>query len=71
MRVLCLQEKGTATYSNLKVHHLLGEGAHLIVEAEPVFSRIVRGEHEIALSLLRSIHDDLVRRSDNRVVDIE
>jgi hypothetical protein len=71
LRVSRLATECNVTYSNLKVYHLLGKGAHLIVEAEPVFSRIIRREYEIALALLRSIKDDLVRRANDRVVDIE
>jgi hypothetical protein len=77
IRFVTLREQGAClasdkgTYSNLKVHHLLGERAHFIVEAEPVLSRIVRRKHEIALSLLCSIEYNLVRGSDHRVVHIE
>lgn len=48
------------TYRNLKVDHLLGECAHLVVEAEAVLARVVRREDEVALSLFYAIENDLV-----------
>jgi hypothetical protein len=59
------------TYGNFEIDHLLCESAHLVVEAETVFSHIIGREYEIALSLLGSVEDDLVCGTDNRVVDIE
>ena len=59
------------TYGDLEIDHLLGESAHLIVEAEAVFAHVKRCEDEIALSLLGSVENDFVCGADNRVVDIE
>jgi hypothetical protein len=59
------------TYSDLKVDHLLRECAHLVVEAEPVLSGIVGREDKVTLSLLRSVENDLVCGTNDRVIDIE
>jgi hypothetical protein len=59
------------TYSDLKIHHLLRKGAHLIVEAEPVLPGIVCGEYKVTLSLLGSVEYDLVRGTNDRVVNVE
>jgi hypothetical protein len=40
------------TDSNLKVNKLLGERAHLVVEAELVFADLVCREDKVSLSLL-------------------
>jgi hypothetical protein len=60
-----------STYSYFKINKLLRECAHLIVEAKSVFSGLACGEDEVSLSLLFPIHDDLVPRSHNLVIDIE
>jgi hypothetical protein len=52
--------QGTS-YGNLKVHKLLGERAHLVVEAEAVLAHLVGREDEIALALLHPVEDDLLR----------
>jgi hypothetical protein len=62
---------GRWTNRNLKVHKLLGEGAHLIIEAELVFANLVRCEDEIALPLLLPVHDDFVVGAGNLVVHIK
>jgi hypothetical protein len=59
------------TYGDFKIDHFLRESAHLVVEAETVFSHFIRREHEVALPLLGSIEDNPVRGADNQVVDIE
>jgi hypothetical protein len=59
------------TYSNLEIHKFLRKSTHLIIKAESIFARFQGREHEITLSLLLPIHNDLVLRSDNLVVDIE
>lgn len=59
------------TYGDLEIDHLLGESAHLIVEAEAVFAHVKRCEDKIALSLLGAVENDFVCGADNRVVDIE
>lgn len=60
-----------ATYCNLEVHHLVSIGGHLIAEAESVFSNSLRREDKISLPLLLSIHDLLVIRTYDVIVDIE
>lgn len=59
------------TNRNLEVHHLVREGAHLIVEAELVFSDLVRSEDEIALPFLLSVQDALASGPSDFVIDIE
>jgi len=59
------------TYSDLEIHHLFRERRHLIVEAEPVLSNIIRREHKVALALLCPIKYHLLRGSVHNVVDIE
>jgi len=58
-------------YSNLKIHRLLRDRAHLIVKAETVFPDLVGGENKVALSLLFAFEDDAVARADDAVVDVE
>jgi hypothetical protein len=43
----------------------------LIVEAESVFARLASCEDKVALSLLLSIHDDLLVGAHNLVIDVE
>jgi len=64
------EERG-ATYSDLEIHHLLRESAHLIVEAEHVFSSLFCGEHRVYLPLLAVLHNDLAIGSRHAVVDVE
>jgi hypothetical protein len=59
------------TYSDFKVDEFLCECAHLIVEAESVFSSLGRCEDEVPLSLLLTIHHDLVSWTNNLVINIE
>jgi len=59
------------TYGDFEIDHLLRKSAHLVVEAETVFSHIVCREYKVALSLLGSIQDGLVCWADNQIVDIE
>ena len=63
--------RAEGTYSDFEIHKLLRECTHLVVKAEPVFSRLACRKDEVALALLFPIHDDLVRRAHNLVVDIE
>ena len=64
--------KGTGeSYSYLKVYHLLNESAHLIVEAEPVFSLLFRGKDKVTLTFLLALHDNPVTGPHNTVVNIE
>lgn len=62
---------GPGTDRNLKVDKLLAVRAHVVVEAERVLSNLVRRENEVALPLLLALHDDLVIRPCNDVVDIK
>lgn len=58
-------------YRNFEVNHLLGKSAHIIIEAEPVFARLLRRKHKISLAFLLGVHNDLVPGAHNAVVDIE
>lgn len=60
-----------ATYSNLKIHQLFCECAHLIVEAEPIFSSLLCCENGVELPLMGVLHYGLAIGSRNCVVDIE
>lgn len=40
-------EQQGPTYSDLEIHHLLREGAHLIIETEHVFSSLFRCEYRV------------------------
>ena len=59
------------TYSNLKVHHLIRECRHLVVEAYPVLARILRRKDKVSLSFFFSTHDLLVIRSHHLVIDVK
>lgn len=59
------------TYGNLKVHHLLGECRHLVVEAELVFADALGCEDEVALALLVAVQDDLAAGRGHGEVNIE
>lgn len=58
-------------YSDFEVNHFLGKSAHIIIEAEPVFARLLRRKYKIPLAFLLGVHDDLVAGAHNAVVDIE
>lgn len=62
---------GCGAHRNLKVDELVGDGAHLVVEAELVVTDLVAGEDEVALALLLALGDDLARRGVDLEVDIE
>lgn len=64
-------DKRRKTYRNLEINKLLCESTHLIIEAEPIFSRLTSREHEITLSFLLSIKNDFISRSYNLIIDIE
>ena len=59
------------TYSDFKVDEFLCECAHLVIKAESVFSSLGRCEDEVPLSLLLTIHHDLVSWTNNLVINIE
>ena len=60
-----------SAYGKLEIHHLVRHGAHIVVEAGSVISRIGGREHEVALPLLSPLHDHPVVGADNLVIDIE
>lgn len=64
----CKEER---TYGDFKIHDFLREGAHLVVEAEPIFSCVGGGEYKVALALFLVLHDYLLVRAYHTVVDIE
>lgn len=59
------------TNGNLEINKLLGECAHLVVEAERVLANLVRREDEVALTLLFAVQDDLLVGGLHNIVDIE
>ncbi len=59
------------TYGDLKVHHLLDPGAHLVVEAEAVLARLFCREDGVELPLFTVLHYDLVVGAYDAVVDVE
>lgn len=59
------------TYGDFEIYGFLCEGAHFVVEAEPVFSCVGGGEYKVALALFLVVHDDLLVRADYAVVDVE
>ena len=59
------------TYRNLKIHHLVRECRHFVIEAEPILSWILRGEDEITLPFFLPFHYFLVIGPVYRIVDIE
>jgi hypothetical protein len=63
--------KDRRTYSDLEIHKLLCECAHLVIEAEPVFPDLQGREDEVALALLLAVHDDLVVGAGHLIIDIE
>lgn len=48
-------------HSNFKVDKLLGERAHLVVEAKAIFANLVGRENEVALSFFGTVKDDFLR----------
>lgn len=62
---------GHGAHRNLEVDELVGDGAHLVVEAKLVVTDLVAGEDEVALALLLALRDDLARRGVDLEVDIE
>ena len=59
------------TNRNLEVNKLLGECAHLIVEAERVVADPSSSKDKVALTLLLAREDDLAAGALDNVVDIE
>lgn len=58
-------------YCDFEVYHLLGKSTHIIIEAESVFPRVLCCKHKIALTFLLGVHNDLVARAHNAIVDIK
>jgi hypothetical protein len=58
-------------HGNLKVDEFLRVRAHLVVEAELVLARFLRGKDEIALPLLLAVQDVPPVRASHFIVDIE
>ena len=59
------------THGNFKIDKFLCKCAHLIVKAESVFAHIRCCEDEVSLSLLLSIHNNLVLWAYNLIIDIK
>lgn len=59
------------SYRDLKVHHLVGERAHLVAETKLVLAHLLCGKDIVSLSLFDTRQDLLVSRSVDFVVDIE
>lgn len=56
---------------DVEVDELLGEGGHVVLEAERVFPDVVRGENVVALALALAIEDDFVVGVFDFEVDVE
>ena len=54
-----MSERREVIYGYFKIDHLVGVGAHLIVEAEFVFTGILCREDRVNLSFLAVFHDDV------------
>lgn len=63
--------KRRQTYSDLEIHKLLRERAHLVIKAEFVLPRLQRREDEVTLALLFPVQDDLLVRARHLVIDVE
>lgn len=59
------------TYSYLEIHHLLGESAHLIVEAKSVLARVFCRKDKVTLAFLYPIHDDSFIWTNNNIINVE
>lgn len=68
---LSLYSRVKQTYSDLKIDNFIGDGAHLIIEAEAVFADFVSREDKVALSLFVAFHDPFLVRAVDAVVDVE
>ena len=70
----CVWDRGRVkrdAYRDLEVHRLLRKGAHLVVEAEAVFARVVGREDEVTLALFGAVEDHLLVGARDGVVDVE
>ena len=56
---------------DVEVDELLGERAHVVLEAEGVFADVVCSENVVALALAYAIEEDLVVGVLHLVVDVE
>ena len=59
------------TYGYFEVYHLVCKGGHVVVEADAVFSDVLRGKDEVALAFFLVLHDHFVVGTDDAVVDVE
>jgi len=55
--------RNSASYRNLKVDKLVCEGRDGVVEAEAVFTRVVRSKDVITLTLLLAFQDNFLLAS--------
>lgn len=46
------------TYGDFKVYELIGNGRHVVVEAEAVLAGFIGGEDKVALPFLLALEDD-------------
>lgn len=70
--MLCITPEGKIeTYSYFEIDKLIGDGTHLVVEAERVVTNIVASEHKVSLALLLAVGDNLARGSSDLEIDIE
>jgi hypothetical protein len=58
-------------YGDFKVYYFLSKSRHIIRKTKGIFSRLLSGKHEITLSFLLTIQDDLLKWILDFVVDIE
>ena len=62
---------GLALDHDVKVDELLGEGGHVVLEAEGIFANGVGGEDVVALALARAVEEDLLVRVFDFKVDVK
>lgn len=58
-------------HRDLEVHHLVGVRAHLVVEAELVFTRLLCCKDGIHLTLLAILHYDVVAGAPDAIIHVE
>lgn len=59
------------TYSDFEIDKLVGDSAHLVVEAERVVTDVVASEDKVSLALLLAIRNDLARGPGDLEIDIK
>ena len=60
-----------AAYRDLKVHYLICERAHFVIEAESIFSRLFCRENRVHLPLKSVAHDLLLIGSSDFIINVE